>query len=96
MEEIQRLEESDRPPEVQRLRVGNGMEYRAKVNHAIVDLLRRCDGNRTLNEVLGSRGETQLFPDDNQARLLDTVRRLIRRGVLDPQPASSQRQTISI
>ena len=94
LEEIQRLEENARPPEVQRLRVGNGMKYRAKVNDAIVGLLRRCDGSRTLNEVLGSGGETQLFPDDNQARLLDTVRRLIRRGVLEPEPASPQGRTI--
>ena len=90
LEEVHRLGESAGQPELRRLRVEVGMKYTAKVNRVIVDLLRSCDGSRTLREALESSGSPRPSGGDNQASLLDTARRLIRRGVLDPQPESLQ------
>ena len=88
LEETHRFAEGGRHPELLRLRVENGMKYTAKVNRAIVELLRGCDGDRTLADVLGSSVETQQLLGHRQPRHLDTARRLIRRGVLDTQPES--------
>ena len=58
----------------------------------MTDMLRRCGSGRKLRQVLESLEDEQAR-ELNRAAMLAVARRLIRRGVLDPQPEQPRKGT---